>query len=509
MKKLVGLVVVLAALVLGGYYGMGIATERTVKRNLEAVNKTNGLHVNILKYKRGWFTSTAKLDWLIHVPEHIVKSPDGQSQTVAAEDYKMQMPLTIYHGPIIFANRTVKFGLGYANTDIHLPSQYNEKFNAHFTSESTQPVLDLSLFVSYLNNSTIEMAVPTFKLIAKDGGQLDWMGMNSSVNVTSDAKKIDGDFTVDGLQFSKDDTKAVLGEVTSEYELHKTATGLYLGDASMSVPSLVIHQKEEKLFELTQFDVHSSSDIEDGLFSSHFKSSLEKIMGHGKTYGPGNLEMAIRNLDADVLGRINQQVNHAQQGTDVEKQQALLAILPEVPKLFSRGAEFEISELSFTMPQGTIEGTMLVTLPKGDSSNPFELIQKIQGKSKLRVPAEVVKMVLNQANKQKIAAQAATSQQAPDATTTVAPVTSTTTTTANTATTTAPATTAATDTPVATTATPDVEVQAAAMTDQQIASITQSGLVVKDGDYFVIEVALEQGNLQVNGKPFNPAMVKF
>jgi uncharacterized protein YdgA (DUF945 family) len=495
MKKLVGLVVVLAALVLGGYYGMGIATERTVKHNLEAVNKSNGLYVNILEYKRGWFTSTAQLDWRLHVPERVVKSSDGQSQTVAAQDYKMQMPLTIYHGPIIFANGTVKFGLGYANTDIHLPPQYNEKFNTHFTTESTQPVLDLSLFVNYLNNSKIEMAVPTFKLIAKDGGQFDWKGMNSSVNVTSDANQIDGDFTVDGVQFSKDDTKAVMGEVTSEYDLHKTNTGLYLGDASMSLPSLVINQKEEKLFELTQFDVHSSSDIEEGLFSSHFKSSLEKIVAQGKTFGPGNLEMAIRNLDADVLGKINQQVNQAQVGTEVEKQQALLAILPEIPKLFSRGAEFEISELSFTMPQGTIEGNMLVTLPKGDSSNPFELMQKVQGKGKLRVPADVIKLVLNQANKQKLSAQAASTQPATD-TTAVTPTT---------------ATTDTTDTTAASTATPaaDVDAQATAMTDQQIASILQSGLVVKDGDYFVIEVALNQGNLQVNGKPFNPAMVKF
>lgn len=32
MKKLTGLVIILAVLILGGYYGMGILTERTVKK---------------------------------------------------------------------------------------------------------------------------------------------------------------------------------------------------------------------------------------------------------------------------------------------------------------------------------------------------------------------------------------------------------------------------------------------------------------------------------------------
>ncbi|MGQ3891622.1 YdgA family protein [Legionella sp. CNM-4043-24] len=472
MKKLAGLVVILAILVLGGYYGMGVATERTVRHNLDVINQSNGVFASIDSYNRGWFSSTATLDWKLHVPERLVKSADGQSETVPAQDYSMKMPLTILHGPFIFSKSGVKFGLGYASTDLELPAQYTEQFNNLFTSESTRPKMDLSLFVNYFNSSDVEMAVPSFKLIAKQGGEFDWMGMTSNTFVTSNADKIEGGMNVTGMLFTQKDIKATLGKVETEYKLRKTDSGLYLGEASVSIPSIVVTQNGQTQFEMNSFDLNSSSDISDDLFSSHFKTSIGKIQANGKTFGPGNLEISVRNLDATVLARINEQVTKAQQGTDQEKQQALMAILPDVPKLFSRGAEFEVSDLSFTMPQGTVEGTLFVSLPKGDSANPFELITKIHGVSKLKVPVEVVQLAMNEANRQRAAAQQGAAPAA-DAS--------------------APA------------ATPDVS----EMTKAQIASMLQTGLIVQQGDYYVVELSLDQGKLLVNGNPFSQEMLKF
>lgn len=490
MRKVAGLVVILAVLILGGYYGMGIATERAVRHNLEAINKSNGLFVKIVEYKRKWFSSTALLDWRLQVPERIVKSGDGQSVTVPAQDFEMQMPMVIHHGPIIFANNTVKFGFGYAHTEIPLPAKYNPQFDELFTGESVKPILNLSMFVNYVNNSLVEISIPSFKLIAKkDGQKFDWLGMTSSVDLSSDASKIKGEFTVDGMMFTKDDVKAQVGEINTDYNLQKSDTGLYLGDANMSLPSISVTNKDEKLFELTDFDIHSSCDVESGLFGSQFKLSIDKIFATGKSFGPGNLEIAVKNLDADVLARINQQVNQTQNGTEAERQQALLAIIPEVPKLFSRGAEFEISELSFVMPQGTIEGNLQVNLPAGDSSNPFELMQKIRGKSKLKVPAEVIKLILNESNKQKILSQQNPAAQPVDQSNVAAAIVSATSTTPE---------------PAA-----DVAQQSIAMSDAQVNSMLQSGLIVQDGSYYVVELSLDNGNLQVNGKPFSAEMIKF
>jgi uncharacterized protein YdgA (DUF945 family) len=520
MKKFTGLVVILAVLILGSYYGMGYLTEKKVKENLKLVNQSNGLSVEVENYNRGWFTSLASFNWHLHIPEHVITTAAGQAQTVPAEDYQLRMPVTIHHGPVIFADKTVKFGLGYAHTDLALPPKIAEQFNNTFTSDSTQPKLDLSLLVSYLANTNIDMSVPEFKLVSKNssGGQLEWLGMTSATSVSSDRNKVAGNITVEGLRFTKDKTKTLMSTITSEYNLHRAQGGIFLGDASLSFPSLDVSLNDKKILAMSQFDVHSDTNIEEGLFNSHFKTSLEKIVVNDKTYGPGNLEVAIRNLDADALTKINEQVNQMQQGNEQQRQQAVLAIIPQLPQLLSKGAEFEISELNFAMPEGKIEGNMLVSLPKTDVANPFELIQKVQGNSKLKIPAVVLRNVLIQSFQQRMAAaqqqpqniqqgivqqmqQQATGQpaSAPGENTNTAPATSTTTPAA--------ATTAPAATPPANEA--ELTQQATSLADKQLAAMVQSGVLSVQGMDYIIEMSFSQGKLTVNGKPYDPAMLKL
>ncbi|WED43202.1 YdgA family protein [Legionella cardiaca] len=494
MKKFIGLVVILAALVLGSYYGMGYLTEQKVKESLNFVNRSNGVAASIVKYDRGWFTSKATLNWRVHIPEQTIQN-NGQTQTLPAKDYNMQMPITIYHGPVIFSQHGVKFGLGYAHTTLAMPQEYVEQFNSLFTNESTKPNVVIDFFVNYFGNSSIDMSVPAFKLFAKEGNAtFEWLGMSTSTNVSSNLDKVGGNITIDGLNFQKDKVNTKMSAITSEYNLHRTDKGLFLGDASLSFPSFVVMDSDKKLFELGQFDIHSDSDIEDGLFSSHFKTSVEKIIANEKTYGPGNLEVAIRNLDADALARLNEQAQQVQQGTDAERQRAMLAMLPELPKLFSKGAEFEITEMNFVMPQGTVEGNLMVSLPKGEMGNPFELIQKIQGNGKIKVPAAVVRELVTESIKQKMMSPQAQQndqqnqqgitqqiqpQSNPDASAQAAANSS------------------------------DVSQQAVTLADKQLATLVQNGVLAQQGTDYVIEVSLNQGQLTINGKPYSPEMMKF
>lgn len=481
MKKMLGVLLVLVILIPGGYYGMGWLTERTIRHNLDAVNRSNGLAVTLKSYHRGWFKSTAELDWKLHVPERMVKNEQGASEIVAAQDFNTSMKLDIYHGPVMLIHHKPLFGLGFAETNLQVPEQYDAAFNELFTTESTKPILQLSIFVNYLNNSHVELALPSFKLFAKKGGEFDWLGMQSFVHVSSNAAKVQGEVTLDGIDISKDDAKVTIGQIKSTYQLHKTADGLYLGNANMTFPSLILTKGGQKIFEMSGFDINSNSDVSSGLFSSHFKSTLEKVLANGKSYGPGILDVSVRNLDAEVLGKINAEVNQIHQGTEMEKQKALFAILAQVPKLFAKGPEFELTELSFVMPEGTLQGSVLVSLPENTSANPFELLQKIQGKGKFRIPVDVLKVVLNEINQQKLLANS--------------PAPSSQTTPGN---------------PSSASSHPSAVVSASAeMTDKQIQNMMQSGLITQSGNSYVIEVNLEGGKLLVNGNPFNPAMLNF
>ncbi|MCL9685254.1 YdgA family protein [Legionella maioricensis] len=487
MKKLTGLIIILAVLILGGYYGMGVLTERTIKKNIEVINQSNGLFAQIEQYNRGWFSSDAKIKWRLHIPERVVTGDDGKSQTVAAQDYQMEMPVKIHHGPFIYANNRIRFGMGYAETVFAFPEQYNQKFDETFSKDSTKPQLDLNIFVNYLNKSTVELSLPSFKLISKDGGgHFDWMGMNSKTKMSSDMGRVEGDIVIDGMTMSKDDTKVTLGQVSSDFNLHQTPAGLYLGDAKFSLPNFDVTVKDKKMFEIRDFTVSSDSDIQDKLFSTHFNVSVKSVVANGLNYGPGELEVSLRNLDAEILADINKQATAMQNGTDAERQKAMMALLPEVPKLFNKGAEFEISKLSLKIPEGVIEGNLLVSLPQGDSSNPFEMLQKIQGNAKLRMPKILVKQLMQQSVMQQMSKQPDMQQAL------IQQMQST----------------QQGSQPQATQPPPSQEQLAAMQADKQIGAMEQNGLITSQDSDYVTEVKLEQGKFSVNGKPFDPAMLK-
>lgn len=497
MKKILALVIILAVLLLGSYFATGLITERTLKKDVHMVNQSNGLHVEIQQYNRGWFSSTADFKWQMHVPERVVTADDGQSKTVPAQDYTLGMPVKIYHGPIMFADK-VRFGLGYADTKLTLPEKYHAQFNQYFTKDSTKPELKMGVLVNYFNKSNFRVNIPAFQLIFKeDNTRFEWQGMVTDVAVSNNPKRVDGGLTIEGINFHTGDFIAALGQVSSDYDMQQSKSGLYTGDAALRVPSLDIKEKNNTIFDLKSLGLETSSDVEDGLFRSDFKASLDKIIAHGKHYGPGRLEMSIKNLDAQVMAKINQQLNQLQEGTDEQQQQALFALLPDVPKLVGKGAEFSISELNFKMPEGELDGNMLITLPKSDNTNPFQLLQKVEGRGTLKIPAKVLRQILVQSTKEQLmhepelvsqdSASADALDNGADAVDNQADG----------------------ELPKDKVTLADIEQKAEKQTDKKLENLVQSGVLHQKDDVYIIELKLENAQLLVNGKPFNFDMIKL
>ena len=483
MKKITGLVGVVSVLVLGSYYGMGMVAERAVKNNMHVVKQFHGLSAELLEYKRGWFKSKAILQWKVVAPEHTNKLPDGRLESIPAKNYQVQAPLSIYHGPIIISTHGLMFGFGYAHSEFGLPANAVQQFDDLFSKESTKPQLGFDLFVNYLNASDFKIIVPKFKLTSKQKDlQLNWMGMSSLMKLSAAKNKIDGNFIINGIKFIRNEIDTNIGKTIGKYNLHKTQNGLFLGDANVVVPTMIVKHGDNKLFELQDLKINLNSDIKNNLFDSQFKTSLKMLDTKGRVFGPGNLEVSIRNIDASVLAQINAQIQNIQQATtDVLKQQAILALIPELPKLLNKGAEFEVSELSFIVPEGSVEGSLLIVLPKSNFINPLDLLQKIQGEGKVKLPVAVLKEILVQSIKQRLLSQqevnTAIINKNPNVNSPIQP-------------------------------TPEnVADRALSDTEKLLNIMTNTGVLVKQGDYYSIQLKLADGKLTVNSKPFTPSML--
>ena len=517
MKKKVGSVVALAALALGSYYGTGLVTERTLKKNMDRINQSSGLSVEMTSYHRGLFTSKAQLTWQLQTPERLIKNPDGKSTVEPSKTITIDMPIAIYHGPVIFAADGVHFGLGYASSQLTLPEDYKAKFAEYFSSESIIPTLDLSLSVSYLDETHVHVNMPAFRLISKqDKSQFEWLGMSSDHSISPTMSHLDGSLTVNGVRTTKENRIAVLDKVKVAYDLTQSLAGLYLGTMNIDVPSLVVTQEGKPRFEVLSFQAKSISEVVDGLFGSSVQTSVDKILFHDKTYGPGQLILAIKNLDATVLADLNEKATQMQQGTEAERQQAMLTLLPELPKLLGQGAMIELSGLHVVMPDGAVDGSLRVMLPKGDLGNPIQLLQKTEGESNVKVPVTLLKNVLVHSEKQRLMLhskapdqQASTQQDTPvlAVKTPVVPSAS-------------PESMPLqpqepseaivvpelVSTPVPT---PNLDQLAVVEADKKIAALVKAGALVEEGGYYVVGVKLTAGRFSVNGHSFNSGMLQF
>jgi uncharacterized protein YdgA (DUF945 family) len=503
MKKLAGLLVILAVLILGGYYGMGIATERTLKRSVDMVgHKSPAISVDLSNYNRRWFDSSAAVKLRVHIPEKNVTTSDGKVENIAAQNYTLDVPLVIKHGPIIYTDKGVLFGFGYAQTKLDLPKETAERFNQYFATDSTNPYLNLSVFVNYLNQSRLQFEVPTFKLMLKEGGEANWKGMDGTMQVSSDFKQFEGRSKLNGIQFSKDQSKGEINTLTTDYALKKTLDGLYLGQAGFAIDSIKASKQEQPIFDLVQLKVRTQSAITNDLFESSLKTSFDKILIDAKQYGPALFEMSIKNLDAKVLANINAEANNLQNASVPDRQRMLFAMLPELPKLFAQGAEFEISTLKLTVPDGDIDGHLRLALPKTENVNPLQILQKVEGDGKIQIPAALVKQLLvvsllqkatvttspqGQMNPQMSPSKPNENLTAESQTTSVQPVT-----------------------PQAQTKSAQAQVQQATKdAETKLAALIRANLLVEQGKNYGMELHLAEGKLTVNGRPFDPNAFKL
>lgn len=501
MKKVIGSVTALAALVLLSYYGTGVITERTIKKNLSLLDQANGLSAQITDYHRGLFSSRVNLSWKLLTPERFVKGTDDRVSILPAKTYTFEMPVTIHHGPVIYANQSVKFGLAHANSEVSIPKMYQAEFSNNFTAESVMPKLDLAFFVTYANKMLLHVDVPAFRLISKqDNSQFQWLGMKSEHSFSSNMNEVEGDVVIDGARFSQANHTASISKLTSTYDVHRSLNGLFLGDVTIQIPLFEVAFKDQKILDVQGIQLTTSSDVEEGLFASSFHAAFDKALMREKNYGPGRLSFSIKNLDAETLVDINKKMSDVQNGSDAARQQAALSILPELPKLFGKGATIDISEFNVVAPEGEVDGSVHIALPKSDSGNAFQLMQKVEGEGKFKFPETLLNAMMIRAEKARLLAQKQEPQETAESISKTQAL-------ADDASVPVPAVAPATN--VTPPSADEAQNQAESAAKSRIANLIKVGAIVQKDTYYVINVKLAAGQISVNGHPLSAEMLQF
>ncbi len=477
MKKSFSVFIMLGIILLGAYYVVGIVTEHALKKNLSMLDQSHELSLSIQEYHRHWFDSTATLRWRIHAPSFAATGQHDEAMHATEQDYDVIVPIAIHHGPIIIADRHVRFALAAANTRLLIPEMLQAKLANSYTVTPLKPTLDLHILMTYFKQMQLHIDLPAFQMTAKQGQQsFVWQGLANDIELSSNFYHMNGKLALAGMKLSKDDVVLSVQQLMTDYMLHQTDIGLFLGKADLSLSAIEMSRAQTKLLALTHLAAHSFTDLQEGMLQTDIDVKFDKIFADDQTYGPGLLQLSLKHMDAQVLLAINQQFNNMQQGNELQQQQALLKMIPDIIKLFTSGAQLSLKKLSVILPEGKLDMSLNVSMIKGAVNNPIELIQKLQGNAKIELPAVVVQHLLQELATQALikrsSLQDAVMQQ------------------------------------MVQDRSQDKELaaQAALLADQKVKSMIQAGALVVQNDGFLIDLQLSNGVLMVNGKPFTAAM---
>ena len=499
MKKWIGFVIICVLVILSSYYGMGVGTERILKRNVGILSQSNGVEVVLHHYQRGWFRSHADLKWTVSIPQPSSDQTVRRTVFPSNKVYVFEIPLEIHHGPMMWVNYKLFFGLGYAHATAHLPAAYQKELNSDYNYNAEKLEYTVNVLVNYLNKTTVQFKIPQYKLTAKKGDNFfQWLGMATNIVVSSDKQHLEGDLSLKGLSWYTDGMKGLLGPVRASYDMRQGIESIYIGTADLNFPSLVVFHDEKPIFRLSDFQIHSNSDIKHGLFNSSITSKVNQLVMWDKVYSHNALDVSFQNLDAHVLAVMNRKMSEFQHSTN-DKQRLLWTLVPDLPSLLSKGAQLNIDNYEMTMLEGHVKANLSLSLPNESLTNPLQLAQKITGESHLRVSKLVLSKWLESIMQKAMVAQIQKQSLAKEM---QAPVTSESPGVPTKNTSTLPSMTTVGDDQGAV-----ANAQLKAKVSTKIQEWVHEGILVEEGDDYLILFTLMNGKLLINGHPFNPTLL--
>lgn len=488
-KWLTLLLIIVAVVLLGAPYGMGIMAEKQISKLASDASRTPNMSVTVMDYNRGWFKSKAQIEVSVQVPNRkgSARRSTTMTQQPAMRTFRFKINENIVHGPIIFKDG-VKLGQGFVRSDVSLTSQQQQMLNMMFTVQGATPHAVLSMLIKIDGGVITNVDVPAFTLVAKrKQGSLKWLGMSGYWNVAADMKRVTGRLTMDGANVDSKKAQIQIGKMDVKYNEKEDGAGIWVGDVKFSFPDISVMMGGKALFKMSGMEMTSDSSVNaQKLLDSTLNFDMAKLMIKDVAYGPATYRSTLKNLDTQTLLKIQKQAQSANDANLSPQQQRLMlmSLLPLIPDVFSKGAVFDLQKLSVTLPQGVVNANGKVSMPntdttKGQKMSMQQAYKAIDANFNLELPIAVAKKAVSTMMARKLTKRQALQralaqqlqQQGNGSNPSMQPLSR-----------------------------QQIQVQAQESADKQLQQWVSAGFLAQEGSTYKMKATLQKGELTVNGK---------
>lgn len=337
----------------------------------------------VSEFHRGWLRSTA-------VTRLVGSSPE--------DPLGIALHHTFIHGPIPFGELLrgrlpTSFALAIVETD----------FRPDFAERSPwKEGLDGRPLVRF--RTTVEpggwiktvVASPALHVETADG-DLAWEGIHGTAIATRDLETSSGVIEAPSLQLRSGGEVLRMKDASLQFDNETTANGLLDGAFVLSLAELSVESAGESGggFLLRDWSFHETSD-EDLAFDTYeirVGTDFDEAVIDGDRFGPGAMEVALRNLQASGLRELGEQLEtlaEQRQGHQEAVFSPLNVHLDALPKLVALSPEIVLTRLELVSEGGELAGTARIGID-GEKARgmpmPLSLPMAVEADASIFVPA--------------------------------------------------------------------------------------------------------------------------
>jgi len=368
MKKYLLLLTTVIAIVAGTPFATGMMAEKQYHSMIQANMLKPTFNLETRHFRRGFFSSQATT--FIEIIDPALRN--SLSNRIAKDESGKVGVLVhhhLNHGPITFtAEKNIDFEVAHITHQIeyqHFGKNSTDEKPAdtnlfqldsklHFDGSQTINIESQEILTTADNATTTLMPLSmtfvtdrNFQTIKAEG---NWKGVIS-----------------EGLQGEK------LNASDSEFGLDLKKNGeLWLGSMNIAQNSIVLNSSRVS-FQMRDLKIKSNS-FENGvdrLIDSSAQLSLQNVKTADKIFGPAQVSLAINNIPATALERLNaiqqKAINSPSASSDFALQGAAVEALTLLPQLISHGIVIDVDKLYLNTPDGEIIGHFNLTLSKSNA----------------------------------------------------------------------------------------------------------------------------------------------
>ena len=391
MRAILIIILILVIALLITPYWFGIKAEKEYSNIVETVSKFENMEIVSNDFKRGWFTSTGEITFIVN--------KEGE------EPFQIVENDTIYHGPIpVGLIGKGKFSLKPVLAVIETKAELSANKEIEYSDLiDSMPEMNFETTLELNGNGSTAVSVPMVEKKLQDGKNLKWSGLEGLINFTPDLTEVTS--VINSPNFVIEDDSFILGisGLNIDSNLNYPASNFKnpLGNVEVLVDEFSSEGKDgDELNKLTlsNLKITASTNQRESVLNHIHSLVFDTLSVGGNSYGPGEYELELRNINKKAFQQIQEILSKNQNSMDSTSTNEILTseLMKVLPELIVDSPEIELTKLNLKTGQGDLSGHAIISL-KGEpelAQNPILLLAALSAEIDISVSKDLFENVL-------------------------------------------------------------------------------------------------------------------